>query len=268
MTTDTAFALILTLLAGLATGLGGALVLLTKRDNPRVLAASLGFSAGVMIYISFGELLPVARDVARGDVGTWAGSWELAGAFLVGAGVAALIDVLVPTLENPHDALLLEEARELRDTQRLRRLGLMSAVAIAIHNFPEGAATFFAALTDEQIGASVALAIGIHNVPEGIAVAIPIYYATGNRSRAFTYALLSGLSEPLGGVLGYAVFGPFLTGWGLAIAYAAVAGIMVFISLDQLIPNAKRYGHGHESVYGLLIGMFIMALTLVAWGHG
>ena len=187
-------------------------------------------------------------------------------ALIGGMGLAALIDVLVPSLENPHDVLLLEEARELEKAHKLRRLGFVSAIAIAIHNFPEGAATFFAAMSDSQIGVSVALAIGIHNVPEGIAVAIPVFYAGRSRSRAFTYALLSGLSEPLGGVVGYLLLRPFLTGVGLAVAYSSVAGIMVFVSLDQLIPNAKRYDQGHESVYGLLLGMTVMAVTLLLVG--
>jgi len=184
--------------------------------------------------------------------------------FFGGMLLIAAIDFLIPSYENPHEAGLVEEMKPGDEsTRQLRRLGVLTAVAIGIHNFPEGIATFFAALSNTVVGVSVVIAIALHNIPEGISVSIPIYYATGSRKKAFWYSLLSGISEPAGALIGYIVLRPFMSGQLLAIIFAAVAGIMVFISLDQLVPHAKKYSSGHQSVYGLIGGMAIMALTLI-----
>ncbi|HSN84616.1 MAG TPA: ZIP family metal transporter, partial [Polyangiales bacterium] len=145
----------------------------------------------------------------------------------------------------------------------LERAGLLTALAIGIHNFPEGLVTFVTALHDANMGIPVAVAIALHNIPEGLAVAIPIYFATGSRRKAVWYSFMSGVSEPLGAALGYLVIFPYLSGGVLGIVHAAVAGVMVFISLDQLVPNAKRYEEGHDSVYGLIAGVAVMAVTLL-----
>jgi ZIP family zinc transporter len=146
---------------------------------------------------------------------------------------------------------------------QLHRLGLLTALAIGIHNFPEGIATFFAAMTDRTVGISIAAAIALHNIPEGISVSIPVYYATGSRRKAFWYSSLSGISEPVGAIIGFLALRSFLESHLVDIVFAAVAGIMVFISLDQLVPHAKKYSTGHQSIYGLISGMAVMALTLL-----
>lgn len=267
MTGSFAFALSLTLLAGLSTGLGGLIVFVSRRGNQAILSLGLGFSAGVMVYISFVELLTGAEESLVSHYGD-IGRWVTAGGFFAGMAVIALIDKLVPGPENPHDAILLDDGKGppppgSLGNQRLMRLGVMTAVAIGIHNFPEGLATFVTAMSEPARGVSVAIAIAIHNIPEGIAVAVPIHYATGSRRKALTHAFLSGASEPVGALVGYGLAVTLLPEHAMGAIEAAVAGIMVFISLDQLIPNAHAYSKGHLPMYGLLAGMAVMATTLL-----
>jgi ZIP family zinc transporter len=258
------FAFLLTALAGLSTGVGSAIAFFARPTGKGFLAGSLGFSAGVMIYVSFVEILPAANDGLTATLGE-AGAWAAAGGFFAGVLLTAVIDFVVPTVENPHDASLAEEMdlRVATDDQRLKRVGLLTALAIGIHNFPEGFATLMAAQNDMVLGISIAVAIALHNIPEGISVSVPIYYATGSRKRAFWLSLLSGVSEPVGALLGWALLSPFRSEGVVGVTLAAVAGVMVFISLDQLIPNAKKYGKEHHSVYGLIAGMAVMALSLL-----
>lgn len=260
-----AFALLLTLLAGLSTGIGSILACCTKRTGFRFLSMALGFSAGVMIYVSMVEIFQQARLSLADALGPRAGDWVTVGAFFGGIGIAALIDRLVPAVENPHE---LHRVEELDDSPRnraahLKRMGLFTAVAIALHNFPEGMATFTAALTQPSLGIAVALAIAIHNIPEGIAVSVPLYYATGNRRKAFAFSFLSGMAEPLGALIGWLLLRRFLSSGLFGIVLAAVAGIMVFISLDELLPAAREYGQHHWAISGLIAGMAVMALSLL-----
>jgi len=257
------FALGLTTLAGLATGIGSLTAIFAKRTNRSFLAGSLGFSAGVMIYVSFVELLPAGGDFLQSEHGTSAGSWLTALCFLGGMIGIAVIDFLVPTAENPHDAALVEDFDMGTPFPGLQRAGILTALAIAIHNFPEGLATFASALHDIKVGIPIAIAIALHNIPEGMSVALPLYYATGDRKRAFWYSFSSGLAEPLGALLGFFIVRAYWSDALLGVIDAAVAGVMVFVSLDQLIPNAKKYEQGHYAVYGLICGMALMALTLV-----
>ena len=257
------FAFLLTVVAGLATGIGSALAYITHHTQRNILSFALGFSAGVMIFVSFVELYNQAEEPLLSAYGEFGGGTITAISFFGGMLLIALIDFFIPSYENPHEAGLVEEMQTGHGSRELHRLGLMTALAIGIHNFPEGLATFFAALTDPTIGIPVAFAIALHNIPEGISISIPIYFATRNRKKAFWYSFLSGVSEPLGAVIGYLVLRPFVTDQLMGIIFAAVAGIMVFISLDQLIPYAKKYSSGHQSVYGLICGMAIMALSLL-----
>lgn len=257
------FALLLTALAGLSTGLGSAIAFFTRRSNKGVLAAALGFSAGVMIYVSFMELLAGGQELLGASIGPERGEWLAVAAFFGGMLLTTLIDRYVPEPGNPHQAHLVEEMNGDTDAGQLERVGLLTALAIGIHNFPEGVATFMSALSDPTVGVSIAIAVALHNIPEGISVSVPVYYATGSRKRAFWLSFLSGLAEPVGAVLAFLALRPFLNDAVLGGVYAAVAGIMVFISLDQLVPNAKKYDQGHQAVYGLIAGMAVMALTLL-----
>ena len=258
----------LTLFAGLATGIGSALAFFAKRTNTKFLSSALGFSAGVMIYVSFVEILVKAKDSLIVPLGEKAGTWTAVAAFFGGVFLIGLIDKLVPSFENPHEIRGIEEmggnaAAAQEQDPRLLRMGIFTALAIAIHNFPEGLATFAAALSDPTLGLSIAIAIAIHNIPEGISVSVPIYYATGSKKKAFVYSFLSGVSEPLGAVIGYAIFFKYFNDMVFGILFAMVAGIMVFISLDELLPSAQKYGEHHLSIYGLIAGMIVMALSLL-----
>jgi len=256
----------LTLFAGLSTGIGSALAFFTKRTNTKVLSIALGFSAGVMLYVSFVEIFVKARDALTAFYGPVNGTWATVGGFFGGIFVIGIIDKLVPTFENPHEIRSIEEmdadGTAARDP-KLLRMGLFTALAIAIHNFPEGLATFMAAISDPSLGVSIAVAIAIHNIPEGISVSVPVYYATGSRKKAFFYSFLSGVSEPVGALIGYMLLSQFFNEAVFGIMFAAVAGIMVFISLDELLPAAQKYGEHHLSIYGLIVGMAVMALSLL-----
>lgn len=262
MNPSVGYAFLLTAIAGCATGIGSALAYLTRHTRRNLLSAALGFSAGVMIYISFVELFGRAQTSLISIYGKFQGGAISIASFLGGMVLIAAIDFLIPSYENPHEAGLVEEMAG-DEAHHLQRLGLLTALAIGIHNFPEGIATFFAAMSDRAIGISIAFAIALHNIPEGISISIPIYYATGNRKKAFWYSFLSGVSEPLGALVGYLALRSFLTDPAMDIVFASTAGVMVFISLDQLVPHAKKYSTGHQSVYGLISGMAVMALTLL-----
>jgi ZIP family zinc transporter len=257
-------ALVLTLLAGLATAVGSAIAFFARRTNTRFLAMALGFSAGVMVYVSFAELLPAGIEALAGSMGD-GGETAAVAALFGGILLVAAIDRLVPIGYNPHEVRLVEEEDPAvaARSQHLMRVGLLSAVAIAVHNFPEGLATFMSSVADLRMGLPVAVAVGIHNIPEGIAVSVPIYYATGSRRLAFGLSALSGLSEPLGALLGLALLAGFWSDAVLGVSLAAVAGIMIFISFDVLLPCAESYGEHHLTVYALVGGMALMALTLL-----
>jgi len=258
------FAFGLTLFAGLATGVGSALAFFTKQTNTRFLSISLGFSAGVMIYVSMVEIFVKARIALEAALGTTRGYCWTTIAFFCGIFLIALIDKLVPSFENPHEIRGVEDMnKEEAKEKSLYRMGMFSALAIGIHNFPEGLATFTSALSDPTLGISIAIAIAIHNIPEGIAVSVPIYYATGNKKKAFIYSFLSGLSEPVGAIVGYGIFYKYFNDVTFGLLFAGVAGIMVFISLDELLPTAEKYGEHHLAIYGLIVGMAVMALSLL-----
>lgn len=259
------FAFGLTLLAGLSTGIGSALALLTKTTNRKFLSVSLGFSAGVMIYVSFAEILVKANLALSTALGHKMGAWAAVGGFFFGILLIALIDHLIPEVENPHEIHTVEEmdGQSEEHKAKLMRMGMFTALAIAIHNFPEGLATFTAALSDPKLGIPIAVAIAIHNIPEGIAVAVPVFYATGSRRKAFKFSFLSGLSEPLGALIGYVLLYRFLNDTMFGFIFASVAGIMVYISLDELLPSARAYGEHHSAIYGLIAGMAVMAVSLL-----
>lgn len=274
-------ALLLTLVAGMATGVGGAIIMFVKRFSPKVLSAALGFSAGVMIFISLVELFPESRHSLSLLFGERLGMLYTLLAFFGGMGVIALIDHLVPSYENPHEvnqltievhnnAVGLENSLpdstptpENKESKKLLRLGLLSSIVIAVHNFPEGLATFVTAMEEPTLGFSIAFAIALHNIPEGIAVAIPIYYATKRRGKAVWNATLSGLAEPLGGIVGFVLLSRLLSDSFLGIILASVAGIMVYISLDELLPTAENYGAHHIAIIGVITGMAFMGFGMM-----
>ena len=264
MDKNTWIAFSFTLIAGLSTGIGSCIALLAKHTNKKFLSVSLGFSAGVMIYVSMIEIFFKAQDALIVELGKKMGSWITVIAFFAGMFFIALIDKVIPSEENPHEPKQLEEEDTIKEeASRLKRLGVFTALAIAIHNFPEGLATFVSALQDPSVAIPIMAAIAIHNIPEGIAVSVPIYQATGSKVKAFRYSFLSGLSEPIGAIVGWFLLKPIMNDIVYGIIFAMVAGIMVFISLDQLLSTAREYGEHHLSIYGLISGMMVMAVSLL-----
>lgn len=262
------FAVLLTSFAGLSTGIGSLLVFLTKKTSTKFLSISLGFSAGVMIYISFVELFAEGNELLIHSLTNY-GAWLSIVSFFAGFGLIALIDKFIPEYENPHEMHNIEEIHDKHQKEmfkKLHRIGILMAIAISIHNFPEGLVTFLSTITNIKLGIAIAIAVAIHNIPEGIAVAIPIYYATGSKKKAITYSFLSGLAEPLGGIIGFIVLRPFMSDTLVGIVFSLIAGIMVFISLDSLLPSAEKYGHHHLSISGVVLGMIVMSVSLVLLG--
>ena len=266
-TSNLLLAFSLTLFAGLATGIGSTIAFLTRHTNTRFLAIALGFSAGVMIYVSFIEIFFKAKISLVSVLGEKLGTITTTCAFFGGILLIAIIDSWYQALRTLTRCAkwksLKNSIRFLRRTSGLLRTGTFTAIAISIHNFPEGLATFTGALTDPALGISIAVAIAIHNIPEGIAVSVPVYYATKSRKLAFRYSFISGLSEPLGALIGFLLLRNFFSQFMFGIVFACVSGIMVFISLDELLPSAQKYGEHHLSIYGLISGMAVMAISLL-----
>lgn len=271
MPREVVIAFLLTLFAGVSTGIGSAIAFFAKRTNATFLSISLGFSAGVMIYVSFAELFVSSVQTLTELHGKTDGTLYATLAFFGGIALILVIDRLIPKYENPHEMHRVEEMEQARSAQttdkpKLLRVGLVTALVLAIHNFPEGMVTFLAALKDVNIAIPIALAIALHNIPEGISVSVPIYYATGNRKRAFWLSFLSGLAEPVGALIGYLILAPFLDDNIFGVIFGFIAGIMVFISLDELLPAAEEYGKHHHAIYGLVAGMAVMAISLLMLG--
>ncbi len=317
----------LTIFAGLSTGIGGLVVFRKKPINQHLISGSLGLSAGVMIYISFVEMLSSSFTTLQRVYGS-RGELYTVLAFFAGILFSLFIDFIIPEEKNPHEMRGVAEvsydphieeqpsaAKEsvirqtapqetaaqetapqetaaqetapqgtaatgttIQDTKAhsahshhsrghdrsaLKRVGLVSALAIVVHNMPEGLATFVGALADPALGLTIAVAIAIHNIPEGIAVAVPLYAGTGDKRKSFLVALGSGLAEPIGAFVGFLLFRPFISDALMGIIFAAVSGIMVFISLDELLPSAEKQGEHHIVIAGLILGMAIMAFSLL-----
>lgn len=270
----------LTLFAGLSTCIGGLIGIAARPTSMRFLSMAMGFAAGAMLYVSFVEILPKAEASLVLSAGErWAPTLAVSG-FFAGILLTAIIDRLVPREGNPHEfspsqrltavgasdpAAPGRTVRNPRDA-RLMRMGLLTGLAISIHNFPEGLATFIATLENPAVGLPIALAIAVHNIPEGIAVAVPIHHATGSKRKAFLYASLSGIAEPIGALVGYFLVLQWFSGAVFGCVFAGVAGVMVFISLDQLLPAAEEYGEHHLTIYGLVAGLAVMAVSLLLFG--
>lgn len=243
----------LTLAAGLSTGIGSSIAFLSKKENRLFLSVSLGFSAGVMIYVSMIEMFPKAQTDLSNVYGQRMGSALTVLSFFAGMALIAIPDRILPSNETPSGT----------QSSSLMKTGIYTALAISIHNFPEGIATFISALREPGVAIPVAAAIAIHNIPEGIAVSVPIYQATGSRAKAFFYSFLSGMAEPAGAFLGWILLQPLLAGPALGLLSAAVAGIMVFLSFDELLPSAGAHGSRNSSSCGMTAGMAVMAVSLL-----
>lgn len=256
----------ITFLAGASTAIGAALTFVIKRDDFRWLALGMSFSAGVMLYLSFMDILPISFSQIAGDGADWLGigvekTSKIAGmaAFFLGAAAAALIDAFIPS--HVHSDMLSAASQEpSQKGGRLNRMAVITAVAISIHNFPEGLSVFVTGLEDINVGMAVGFAIMLHNIPEGISVSLPVYTATGSKGYSFMVGALSGLTEPLGAIVAYLFLAPLLTNTVIGCVLASTAGIMVYIALDELLPMAREYGEEHYGIFGAFAGMGVMVL--------
>lgn len=270
MEANATFGLLLATLAGLSTAIGGGIAIFMCRPKCGRLALILGFSAGVMLYISFAELLPTAIN----GIGFITANI----AFFTGIAFIGVLDLVIPheykeeRIADSHPSLLSKLASATKSGQAgrssiLMRTGVLTGLGIAIHNFPEGLVVFSAVIGgDVTLGIIVATAVGLHNIPEGISIFVPIYEATDSRRRAFLYSFLAGIVEPVGALLGYAILMPFLSPTVSSGMLAFAGGIMVYISLDELLPAAHRYGEAHLAIAGIVIGMMVMAASLTILG--
>ncbi|MEA5051155.1 MAG: zinc transporter ZupT [Oscillospiraceae bacterium] len=253
-TADALRALLLSTLAGLATLLGALVVVFTRNKSEKLITVSLGFAAGVMLSVSFTDLYPNALASFAAGLSGKMSILAAVGFLIVGLLVAASLDRLVP-----HDAY--DEQTGDKPHKDLYRVGFVSMLAMALHNFPEGIATFMAGYENVTLGVSIALAIALHNIPEGISVALPIYYVTGSRRKAFKMTFLSGISEPVGALLAFLVLRPFITPFALGAVFAAVAGIMIYIAVEELIPSSRQYAHDRLALLSTFTGICLMPLT-------
>lgn len=260
-------AFLLTLLAGVSTAIGSFLAFLKIKNEDRILSFGLGFSGGVMIYLSFVEILPKSISYfskASPDINA-----DLFGVvcFFIGMIIAFLIDSFIPKDVNLHEFKSTKEfsssSIDSNMMSSIHRTAKFTAIAITLHNFPEGFATFISAIDNFTFGISMAIAVAIHNIPEGLAVSLPVYYVTKSKLKAFKISLLSGLSEPLGAIIGYFILAPIFGDYNIAVGFGIIAGIMVFISVDSLFPNSKLSTKGHESIVGIMVGMAVMASSLI-----
>lgn len=273
----------ITFAAGMATVLGSLLVIWAQRTNTRLLAFGLAFSGGAMVYVSLVEIFVKANESFAKTADAQTAYMYATLFFFAGVAILFAIDRFVP---NPHTGLDEKQVRSAaldaapnnggeapaafsdgqpptKQNAALARIALLAAMAITLHNLPEGLATFFATLDNPTVGLSLAIAIAVHNIPEGVSIAIPVYYASGSKTKAVAATAISGLAEPVGALIGYIALASFLSPFVFGAVFAVIAGAMVFLALDELLPAARVYTRGHETVYGMLAGMGAIAMSLI-----
>ena len=262
---DYIIAFLLTVLAGLSMLIGSSITVLTKLTNKKFLSVSLGFSAGVMIYLSTMEILPEAREYLNNASDDFKGGLLAFAAFFGSLFLMWLLETIITPHGHGHGYEFHSDSHShsVHNPSKLMRIGQLTAIALAIHNFPEGLTTFISALQGLEIAIPIVIAVIIHNIPAGISISSPIYHATGSRTKAIKYVLLSGLAAPAGALAGWLILAPFMSNLLFGILYACIAGVMMFISFDELLPSAKEYGNHKFSIYGLLLGMAVMAFSLL-----
>lgn len=249
-------ALGISMIAGMATLLGALVIFLTKGKSEKMVTFSLAFAAGVMLTVSFSDLLPEARGFLSASQGDTLGVLYMIIFLIVGILVAASLDYFVPHEE-------FDEENQEKPHQNLFRVGFISMLAVGLHNFPEGIAVFMAGFSDLSLGISVAIAITMHNIPEGIAVAMPIYFATGSKKEALKYTFYSGAAEPVGALLAFLVLRPFINDFLMGAIFAVVAGIMLYIAIEELIPSSRQYGFNRLALVGTFVGICVMPLSYI-----
>ena len=269
-------ALLLSTFAGLSTVIGGFVTFFIKENSLKFLSFGLGLSAGVMLFISLVDLYPNACEMLKNQMGENF-VWLAIIFFALGILMAVLIDFFIPdhiqgqmfTKQIGANEKKIDSADGEKDENaiisigKIKKAGILTAIVVAIHNLPEGLATFFLTTQDVMLGLGIVFAIAIHNIPEGMAISIPVYQATHSKRKAFWYSFLSGMAEPVGGVIGFIVIKTLFPNLCIGVLFALVAGIMTYISIDTLLPLSKDYDTGHYSIRGVVFGLIIMGITLI-----
>lgn len=252
--------LLMTALAGLATTIGGFITFFVNKNNLKVLSIGLGFSAGVMIFVSFTEILTSAGELLK-NYFPKNFAWVVFAGFIIGVIISKLIDTFLP--DHVDEETIANKTETIKSFAHIKRAGVLTAIAIAVHNFPEGLGTFLVTSQDLTLGISVAIAIALHNIPEGIAVALPIYHATGKKRKAIWYSFWTGMTEPLGAIIGLGLLSWFLPEMFVGFLMAVVVGIMIYIAFDTLLPLSHEYGDWHYAIGGIMSGIIIIWASLL-----
>lgn len=256
------YALLLTTFSGTATFIGGFIGTHKMLLNRGALAMALGFSAGAMLYVSFTDILGKSLGAFSELYDATGAYGMMALAFFIGLGFMVLTNRFIPNDINPNQQEGVD-TKESRARRRLMRGGVLIGVALCLHNFPEGFLVFMSAYDDPQTGLAVATALAIHNIPEGVAIAAPLYAATRNRAKTVGLTALTGVAEPIGAIIGFLLLRDFLSGATLGWVFGIVAGMMVYICVDELLPAAKRYETKQsQTTYGFIGGMAVLALSI------
>ena len=238
---------LLTFLAGFSTMIGTIPIFL-KRQSEKILISSLGFAAGVMITISVTDLLPNAFSSLQDSYLFFPTFLIVAICFCIGVIFSFTVDHYLP--------------QEKVEYGRLYQVGIISCLAIIMHNIPEGIITYLTSEANLHLGITLTLAIALHNIPEGISISVPIYYSTGSRKKALFYTFISGISEPFGAFLAFIFLAPFVNSFVMGLLYAFIAGIMVHISVYELLPEAHSY-----QKYEIVILSFLLGCGFMLLGH-
>ena len=266
-------ALLLSTIAGLSTVIGGLVTFFIKKNSLKFLSFGLGLSAGVMLFVSLVDIYPEATEMIKNQLGE-SFIWLTTLFFGLGILIAILIDYFIPdhiqtqmftkqigANEQCVDSTdCVENEDAIISIGKIKRAGLITAIVVALHNLPEGLATFFLASQDIMLGISIVVAIAIHNIPEGMEISIPVYQATHSKRKAFLYSFLSGMAEPIGGIFGFVLIKTLFPNLCIGVLFALVAGIMTYISL---LPLSKDYDTGHYSISGVVLGLLLMSILLI-----
>lgn len=269
-------AFILSTIAGLSTVIGGFVTFFIKQNSLKFLSFGLGLSAGVMLFVSLVDLYPEATELIKTQMGQNL-TWLSILCFGIGMLIAVLIDFFVPdhiqasmftkqigaNEQHTDSTDCIEDENAIISIGKIKRAGIITAIVVALHNLPEGLATFTLASQDVILSLGVIIAIAIHNIPEGMAISIPVYQATHSKRKAFLYSFLSGMAEPIGGVLGFLIIKTLFPNLCVGLLFALVAGIMTYISIDTLLPLSKDYDTGHYSISGVVLGLMVIGITLI-----
>lgn len=247
---NTMYAFVLSFLAGLSTLLGTIPIFFKVKNKNTLISASLAFAAGVMICVSMTDLIPESFALLLGIFRGVPALLLLAVFFTIGLLFSMLVDKLFPVKED--NAIT---------NKRLYRVGLVSMMAIILHNLPEGIATFLSSTQNQSLGLALTMAIALHNIPEGISISVPVYYSTNSKGKAFFYTLLSGLSEPLGAFLAFLFLKPFINDFIMSILFSFIAGIMIHISIYELLPESRSYQKSRLPVFFFIIGFSFMMMS-------